>query len=96
MVKKTLPPLGKDISLSKSGYKVKNSEQTRRSSLKRASKKYGTLPVLRRLNLVRNYQKNTSAEKVLTKDVNYMSDMHHAAKKLGRLPKRVTKRTSKK
>lgn len=92
-----LPPLSKDVSLSKSGYKVASSEQKRHSSLKKASKKYGTLPVLRRLNLVRNYNKNnTEAEPILSNDVAYMSDMHKQRKQMGRIPKRVTKVKSKK
>jgi hypothetical protein len=90
-----LPKLSKDVSLSKSGYKVKKSDQERHKSLKKASKKYGSLVVLRRLNLVRNYNKNKEIEGVLSNDVNYMSDLHKQGKSMGRVPKRVTKNKSK-
>lgn len=71
---KTLPPIDKNISLSKYGYSVKSSKSRRHSSLKRASKQHSSLTVLRRLNLIRNYSKSGSKEnyKRLSDDVEYM------------------------
>jgi hypothetical protein len=55
---KVLPPVdNSNIHLSDYGYSLSKSKTSRKGSLKRASKKEGTLPVLRRLNLIRNIYK---------------------------------------
>ena len=51
---KTLPPISDDISLSRYGYSLSKSDKKRKTSLNKASKKHGTLTVLRRINLIRN------------------------------------------
>ena len=48
---KILPRPDPNVHLSKQGYDTHKSATQRQASLKRASKKYGTLPVLKRLNL---------------------------------------------
>ncbi len=52
---KILPKLGDEIHLSNFGYSLKNTKQERQKSLKKASKKHGTLKVLKRTNLISNY-----------------------------------------
>ncbi len=51
----TLPPLGDELHLSKYGYSLKDTKLERQKSLKKASKKHGTLKVLKRTNLIANY-----------------------------------------
>ena len=53
-VNRLLPPIDTNIHLSDYGYSLNKTEKARKTSLKRASKK-GVLPVLKRLNLIRNY-----------------------------------------
>lgn len=79
--RKTLPPIADDISLTKFGYKVKRSVSSRKQSLRKASKKYGSLKVLRHLNLIRNYTKPKGNKKVLSEDVDYMKKYHTRSKK---------------
>jgi nitrate reductase beta subunit len=68
-----LPKLGDEYHLSDYGYKLSKSEADRRKALTKASKSVGTLPVLRRLNLARNYSKNVpNNHKRYTQDVEYM------------------------
>jgi hypothetical protein len=61
-----------NIHLSDYGYSLSKSEKARKTSLKRASKKEGTLPVLRRLNLIRNYTAIDTNKSKMTKDVDYL------------------------
>ena len=78
---RTLPEVGSK-KLGPFGYSTKKSEQTRRKSLRDASKYYGTLSVLRHLNLVRNYQsKGTKSHKIMTNDVEYMKKLYKKWKK---------------
>jgi hypothetical protein len=92
---KTLPPIDKNISLADFGYTVKKSSRSRHGSLKRASKKYGTLPILKRVNLIRNYSKGvTDNYQVLSSDVNYMKDQYAKEKRSSKI-KSTTKRSSK-
>lgn len=78
--KRVLPALGDEIHLSKYGYTTSENKEKRESSLKRASKKHGTLPILRRLNLIRNYQADEKAKRVMSKDVKFMSRLHADSK----------------
>lgn len=78
---KTLPKPSKDASLSKYGYRVHKKASTRRRSLKRASKRYGTLPVLRRLNLITNYTADEENKKKMRSDVEFMKKTYAAEKK---------------
>ena len=84
--------------LTKYGYKLTNKESTRHDSLKRASKKYGTLPVLKRVNLIRNITNPQLKEnkKKLTSDVNFMSQLYAKERHMERPKKRTTKKTTKK
>jgi len=78
---KTLPPLDKQGSLRKYGYTLKKGSRTRRQSLRKASKKNGSLRVLRRLVLLRNYQADPKYKKELTDDIQFMSKLHANEKK---------------
>jgi len=99
---KTLPPLDKNLSLSRFGYKLDKPEKTRRSSLKKASKKYSTISVLKRVNLIRNYSKSIPENyDKLSNDVDYLKKQYSIDKKHGlgyKRPsyKKVSKKTSKK
>ena len=82
---KRLPKPSNEIHLADDGYAVHKSDLSRHRSLKRASKKNGTLTVMKRLNLIRNLTKKGSKNKnVLSRDVNYL-------KKIYRKEKRSTK-----
>ena len=77
---KTLPPIPKEPShsLSQYGYKVSDAEAKRHKSLDKAAKDKGYLPVLRRLNLIRNYQpkENATIKQKMSKDVKYLSNKY--------------------
>jgi hypothetical protein len=78
---KVLPKIAlDDIHLSDYGYSLSNPEIKRKSSLKRASKKEGTLKVLRRLNLIRNYTAVEQNKKKMTKDVEYLKEVYNKEK----------------
>lgn len=85
--RKILPPVNKDISLSQYGYKVHSKKATRQQSLRKASKKHGSLKVLRRLNLIRNYTHDKDNKKIMTQDVEFM-------KRENRLSKRTSRKKS--
>jgi hypothetical protein len=86
--------------LSKYGYKLSSKKETRHNSLKRASKKYGTLPVLKRVNLIRNITNPQLKEnkKKLASDVKFMMQLYNKEKRTMERakPKRQSKRHSKK
>jgi hypothetical protein len=85
--------------LSKQGYSTKKNAQSRHESLKKSSKKYGTLPVLKRLNLIRNITApNLKAHEVMSKDVDYMKKIYKQEKeqKLSRANKKNKKNKNKK
>lgn len=81
--------------LSKYGYKLSSKKESRHSSLKRASKKYGTLPVLKRVNLIRNITnpKLIENKKKLASDVKFMTQLYNKEKRTMERPK--TKRSKK-
>ena len=94
--RKLLPkPDTKYHHLSKYGYKLSSKKETRHSSLKRASKKYGTLPVLKRVNLIRNITNPQLIEnkKKLASDVKFMTQLYNKEKRTMERPK--TKRSKK-
>jgi hypothetical protein len=85
--------------LSKYGYKLSSKKETRHNSLKRASKKYGTLPVLKRVNLIRNITNPQLIQnkKKLASDVNFMTQLYNKEKRTMERPKskKSSKRNSK-
>lgn len=77
-----LPQPSSDMSLSKYGYSTNKPLSKRRTSLKKASKRYGKLTVLRRLNLIRNLSKKGSEQKgKMSKDVEFMKKLYKKEKK---------------
>jgi hypothetical protein len=71
--KRVLPKPTKNV-LGPFGYSIDKAIDTRHRALKRASKYYNPLEILRHLNLIRNYQpKDSRAEKIMSKDVDFMS-----------------------
>ena len=93
---KILPALGDEIHLSKFGYSLKEKKQERQKSLKKASKKHGTLKVLKRTNLIANYsQWNEENYKKLRQDVEFLKDEYAKEKNMSRTKgskKRLTKK----
>ncbi len=88
---KLLPhPDPNGIHLSKYGYSTSKTQAQRRASLKKSSKKNGALPVLRRLNLIRNLtstvtsKKTRKAHEIMSKDVEFMKKIYKDEKKLSR------------
>lgn len=80
--------------LSKFGYATSKKASARHESLKRSSKKYGTLPVLKRLNLIRNITApEQKSHKVMSQDVEYMKKLYKN-EKISR-PKVFSKKTKK-
>ena len=82
MPRRLLPKPDDEYHLSKFGYSLSHKRSSRRSSLKAASKKYGTLQVLKRVNLIRNITnpKNETKNK-LSSDVNFMKDLYKKEKR---------------
>ena len=81
-----LPRPDPNIHLSKLGYSTSKKSSARQNSLKRASKKYGTLPVLKRINLIRNITSVKTSDKtkkvhdVMGKDVEFMKKLYKKEK----------------
>jgi hypothetical protein len=78
--KRVLPKPGNEVSLRKYGYKTRKSDVERHKSLKRASHDRGTLKILKRLSLLRNYNADPKAKRVMSRDVKYMSRLHSRKK----------------
>jgi len=79
---KVLPPIQHDISLRKYGYSLQKPAKSRTNSLKRASKAYGSLKVLRHVNLIRNYSRSVPVNyKKLSTDVEVMKKEYKRSKK---------------
>jgi hypothetical protein len=82
MPRRLLPKPGDEYHLSKFGYSLSNKKNSRQSSLKAASKKYGTLQVLKRVNLIRNITNpEYETKKKLNADVKFMKDLYKKEKK---------------
>jgi hypothetical protein len=79
--KQILPKPGDKIHLSKFGYDIHTSERKRRDSLNKASKEHDTLEILRRLNLLRNYQSDKDNKEIMTQDVEFMKRKYANIKK---------------
>lgn len=81
-----LPRPDPNVHLSKLGYSTSKKASARQRSLKRASKKYGTLQVLKRINLIRNItsvktsDKTKKAHDVMGKDVDFMKKLYKKEK----------------
>lgn len=78
---KILPEPDPDIHLSEYGYRVHESKTNRRAALRDAAEDMGALPVLRRLNLIRNYQAIPDIKDTMSEDVRYMSNLYAKEKK---------------
>jgi hypothetical protein len=79
--RKLLPKPDRNIHLSKYGYETSKKASSRKSSLKRASSKMGALPVLKRLNLIRNLTRpDLQVKNILSKDVEYMKEIYEKEK----------------
>ena len=98
-----LPKPDDQVHLSKFGYTLDKNQKKRQGSLKRASKKIGMLPVLKRVNLIRNITnpKLSKNKHKLDVDVTFLSRMYKDEKKKGTKKgtnkiKKINKRTSRK
>lgn len=80
---KTLPKLRDKLHLSKYGYAIHKPKNARRAALRAASKDFNTLEVLRRLNLIRNYQAVPENKAIFSKDVEYMKKLYAEKQKGG-------------
>ena len=76
-----LPIPDDSIHLSNEGYSLKKSDQARKNALKKSAKKYGSLTVMRRVNLIRNITSVPSNKKKLSKDVDYLKGVYSREKK---------------
>lgn len=77
--KRILPKVGKETKLRKYGYALSKTPLQRHKALRKASKKEGSLKVLRHLNLIRNFTAGVGEpvnKAKLAKDVAYMSKLH--------------------
>ena len=97
-----LPLPDPNVHLSKYGYSVSKKKQSRQESLKKSSKKYGTLPVLKRLNLIRNLTSVKTSDKthkvhdIMSKDVDFMKKLYKNEKHSLERQKKSSKKSSKK
>lgn len=78
---KTLPTPGDEIHLSRYGYGIHKSQSERRKALRKASGDFNALSVLRRINLLRNFQPVPEIKKIFSKDVEYMKRYYARIKK---------------
>jgi len=82
---KILPKLEKEISLRKYGYDADKSSMARHDALNKATKKHPTLKVLRRLNLIANYQPHDPTgekiKKIMREDVEFLSHKYAEQKR---------------
>lgn len=75
--RKVLPKIGKELSLRKFGYATHESNSDRHEALRAAADSTNNpLLVLRHLNLIRNYQADPTAKKIMDEDVAYMSNYY--------------------
>ena len=94
---KILPPVGKELKLSRYGYSTKKTQMERRKSLVKASKSNNPLKVLRHLNLIRNYQADKTIKSTMAKDVTFLSGEYAKFKEQqGRAKRRTSKRKTSK
>ena len=99
-----LPRPDPNVHLSRLGYSTSKKASARQNSLKRASKKYGTLQVLKRINLIRNITSTKTSDKtkkahdVMGKDVEFMKKLYKKEKSTmsRQQSKKSSKRGSKK
>ncbi len=93
---KVLPKLGNEIHLSNYGYSLKDTKQERQKSLKKASKKHGTLKVLKRTNLIANYsQWNEQNYKKLRQDVEFLKKEYSGEQSRSKGTKKSSKKGKK-
>ena len=81
--KNILPQPDGKIHLSNYGYRTYNSKQIREKALRDASNEFGALPVLRHLNLLRNFQSTKHAKDIMNSDVEYMKSYYKRVKQKG-------------
>ncbi len=81
--RKILPPMGDELHLSDYGYTLHKPDKERKASLKKASKgEKSALPVLRRVNLLRNYTKSVPENYLkLSKDVEFLKQEYKKEKR---------------
>ena len=96
MAKKLLPQPDKSNTLSRFGYSLTHKANSRHTSLKTASKKYGTLPVLKRLNLIRNLTVPKENKTKLGQDVEYMKRVYAREKARREKSKKASRKSSRK
>jgi hypothetical protein len=82
--RKTLPPPDDLIHLSTYGYSIHKPESVRRAALRAAAQDFDVLLVLRRLNLLRNYQAIPENKEIFTRDVEFMKNMYDPYRKTPR------------
>jgi hypothetical protein len=73
-----LPRLDTLIHLKDYGYSTHKSDSERHKALLDAAKETDLLLVLRRLNLIRNYQTNADAKKIMGQDVKFLEGQYHS------------------
>lgn len=78
---KILPIPDPNFRLSKYGYSVHKNDNARQKALRKASKNYGVLEVLRRVNLLRNYQAVPENKKIFSRDVEFMKKLYDPYRK---------------
>jgi hypothetical protein len=78
---KTLPKPDEKIHLTKYGYSIYKPDRYRRAALRAAARDHGTLMVLRRLNLIRNFQAIPENKKIFSRDVEYLKNIYNKIRK---------------
>jgi hypothetical protein len=73
---KVLPKPKDDIHLSKFGYSTKKSDSVRHLALTKAVDKHGYTVIVRRLNLLRNYQAEPEAKKIMGRDIKFLQNKY--------------------
>lgn len=85
---KLLPKPSSTIHLADDGYSTHKSKSVRQKSLKKSSRKYGSLTVMKRLNLIRNLSRHNSKQKnIMSQDVEFLKKQYAKEKKKKRKSK---------
>jgi len=81
--------------LDQCGESVHRPESIRHAALRAASKDYSTLRILRRLNLIRNYQAVPQNKEIFSRDVEYLKKLYRSDYRKGHHSKISQRRTKK-
>lgn len=85
MNNKILPKIDDKIHLTNYGYSISKSDRVRHRALNNACRDNGILTILKRLNLIRNYQSDSITRAIFGEDVDYLKNKYKKSKDMSRI-----------